>query len=80
MTDKKPSPQKGVPKVFWTTHQLALVREYYPDIPNAEIAALVGHSVKSVVAEAFRMGLYKSPERLRQMGVQNIAKRWGKAS
>lgn len=68
----KPSPQKGVPKVFWTTRQLELVRELYPNTPNAEIAAQVGHSVKSVVAEAHRMGLKKSPERLRQMGVENV--------
>lgn len=71
----KPSPQKGVPKVFWTTRQLELVRELYPNTPNAEIAAQVGHSVKSVVAEAHRMGLKKSLERLQAMGRTNVALR-----
>ncbi len=60
----------------WSEQELQLLREVYPNTPNIEIAQRLGRSVKSVVSKAHHIGLKKDPERLREMGRQNVSLRY----
>ena len=59
----------------WSAEELDVLRELYPDTPNLEIAKRLGRSVKSVVSKAHALDLKKNPDRLREMGRQNVALR-----
>ncbi len=61
----------------WSAEELELLKELYPTTPNLEIAHQVGRSIKSVVSKAHQMGLRKDEERLREMGRENVAARYG---
>jgi hypothetical protein len=60
----------------WTEEELQILRELYPLRPNLEIAHQLKRSVKSVVSKAYHLGLKKDPERLREMGRENVALRY----
>lgn len=60
----------------WTEQELQVLREVYPLRPNLEIAHQLKRSVKSVVSKAYHLGLKKDPERLREMGRENVALRY----
>lgn len=60
----------------WTQEELDKLRELYPTEPNLEVAKALGRSVKSVVSKAHNLGLKKNPERLRQMGRENVSHRY----
>lgn len=60
----------------WTEAEISTLRELYPHIPNKQVARSIGRSVTSVVCRAQRMGLRKTPERLREMGLENVRGRW----
>lgn len=60
----------------WEPEELALLEELYPSTPNLDIAHRVGRSVKSVVSKAHHLGLRKDPERLAEMGRENVAQRY----
>lgn len=60
----------------WTQAELDQLREIYPTEPNLEVAKALGRSVKSVVSKAHNLGLKKNPERLRQMGRENVSHRY----
>ena len=60
----------------WTEAELQTLREVYPLRPNLEIAHQLKRSVKSVVSKAYHLGLKKDPERLREMGRENVALRY----
>lgn len=62
----------------WTKEEVATLRRMYRSSSNAEIADRLGRKISSVVFKGFRLGLSKGPKRLRAMGKENIAKRWGK--
>ena len=62
----------------WTKNEVRLLRKMHAMRSNAEIAIILGRSVQSVVFKASHMGLQKSKKRLREMGKENIAKRWSK--
>lgn len=68
--DKRVFPIEKMPR--WTHEQVTLLTELYPMTPNEEIARQLGRTVKSVVAKAHNLKLRKDPERLRQMGQQNV--------
>ena len=59
----------------WSGEELDVLRELYPHTPNLEIAKRLGRSVKSVVSKAHALDLKKNPDRLREMGRQNVALR-----
>ncbi len=61
----------------WTKDEIGVLRRLYRTVSNAEIAEFLGRKVSSVVFKGYRLGLSKGPRRLREMGQQNIAKRWG---
>jgi len=60
----------------WSDEELNLLRELYPSSANMEIAKRLGRSVKSIVSKAHHIGLKKDPERLREMGRQNVSLRY----
>ncbi|MAE27733.1 MAG: hypothetical protein QF724_09010 [Planctomycetota bacterium] len=62
----------------WKDSELEILRELYPLEPNLSIAKSLGRSVKSVVSKAHNMGLKKNPERLQQMGQQNVSLRYNR--
>ncbi len=62
----------------WTEEELDRLRELYPDHSNLDIATELNRSVKSVVSKAHHLGLRKHPERLKEMGRQNVGLRYGK--
>jgi hypothetical protein len=60
----------------WTPEDLELLARLYPTTSNLEIAKLLDRSVKSIVSKAHTEGLKKDPERLREMGRQNVSQRY----
>lgn len=61
----------------WTKSEVATLRSLYKTTSNAEIAEILGRKVSSVVFKGHRLGLSKGPRRLKEMGKENIALRWG---
>jgi len=62
----------------WDLRSVSVLIEMYPLASNYEIAQQVRRSVKSVVSKAHTLKLTKDYERLRQMGRDNVAKRYEK--
>jgi hypothetical protein len=60
----------------WTKEEVALLKRLYRTHSNAEIAGILGRKVSSVVVKGHRLGLSKGPRRLREMGRENIKRRW----
>ena len=60
----------------WTKEEVALLRRLYRTHSNSEIAEILGRKVSSVVFKGHRLGLAKGARRLRDMGRENIRKRW----
>ena len=64
------------PMPRWTDEETERLRELYPVMPNREIALLLQRSIKSVISKAHHLGLHKSRHRLRQMGRENVRRRY----
>lgn len=60
----------------WTKEEVALLKRLYRTHSNAEIAAILGRKVSSVVFKGHRLGLSKGARRLKEMGRENIRRRW----
>jgi hypothetical protein len=60
----------------WQPDELKVLEELYPLTSNLEIAHQLGRSVKSIVSKAHNLGLKKNLERLREMGRQNVSRRY----
>ena len=60
----------------WTKEEVSLLRRLYRTHSNAEIAEILGRKVSSVVFKGHRLGLQKGARRLREMGRENIRRRW----
>ena len=60
----------------WTKQEVEVLRRLYKTHSNADIAAILGRKVSSVVFKAHRLGLAKGIRRLREMGRENISLRW----
>jgi hypothetical protein len=60
----------------WTKEEVALLRRLYRTHSNAEIAGILGRKVSSVVFKGHRLGLSKGARRLKEMGRENIKRRW----
>ncbi|MEZ5979443.1 MAG: hypothetical protein R3F34_14660 [Planctomycetota bacterium] len=60
----------------WTEEDLEKLRELYASTPNLEIAKALSRSVKSVVSKAHHLGLKKDEDRLREMGRENVKRRY----
>ena len=60
----------------WTREEISVLRRLYRTHSNAEIARVLGRKVSSVVFKGHRLGLSKGIRRLREMGRENIRRRW----
>ncbi len=60
----------------WTKEEVSILKRLYRKHSNAEIAQLLGRKVSSVVFKGHRLGLSKGVRRLREMGRENIRRRW----
>lgn len=60
----------------WTDEELDLLQNLYPKTRNIDIAKELGRTVKSVVSKAHTLGLKKDPQRLREMGRENVSLRY----
>ena len=60
----------------WTNEEVSLLKRLYRTRSNAEIAENLGHKVSSIVFKGHRMGLSKGARRLKEMGQENIRRRW----
>ncbi|MAW62325.1 MAG: hypothetical protein CMJ94_16035 [Planctomycetes bacterium] len=60
----------------WRPEDVEQLRAMYPDTPNLDIAKALDRTLKSVVSKAHDLGLKKSPDRLRDMGRENVALRY----
>jgi len=66
----------GTARPRWTKAEIAILRRLYKTRSNAEIAAVLGRKVSSVVFKGHRLGLAKGMKRLKEMGRENISRRW----
>lgn len=60
----------------WRPEDVEKLRMLYPHTPNLEIAKQLDRTLKSVVSKAHDLKLKKSPDRLREMGRENVALRY----
>jgi hypothetical protein len=60
----------------WTKEEISILRRLYRTHSNAEIAQVLGRKVSSVVFKGHRLGLSKGIRRLKEMGRENIRRRW----
>ena len=70
------APRQSRLRPRWTRSEIAILKRLYRTRSNAEIAKLLGRKVSSVVFKAHRLRLSKGIRRLREMGRQNIRRRW----
>lgn len=49
-------------RIFWSENMLSILRRYYPDTKNEEIAGMLGVSPRTVVRKARELHLEKSRE------------------
>ena len=73
---KKTKVKVGQVRPRWTSEEVALLKRLYRTHSNAEIAEIIGRKVSSVVFKGHRMGLSKGARRLKEMGQENIRRRW----
>lgn len=60
----------------WTKSEVKILKSMYRTHSNWEIAVQLGRKESSVVFKGHRLGLRKSAARLKEMGKENIARRW----
>jgi hypothetical protein len=60
----------------WTKDEISTLKRLYRTRSNSEIARLLGRTVSSIVFKGYRLGLSKGIRRLKEMGRENINKRW----
>jgi|GEM_PF-919222 len=75
-TNKKKKTRTSRVRPRWTKEEVALLKRLYRTHSNAEIAEILGRKVSSVVFKGHRLGLAKGARRLKEMGRENIARRW----
>jgi hypothetical protein len=64
-------------KPTWSEMELDFLKQFYASIPAKKIAFHLKRTPRSITCMAFRLGLKKSHERLREMGAENVDRRWG---
>jgi hypothetical protein len=80
--DRSPKSERIIPqkrsrvRPRWSKEEIAILRRLYRTHSNAEIAQVLGRKVSSVVFKGHRLGLSKGIRRLKEMGRENIRKRW----
>ena len=67
-----------MPGKMWTDSERAQLREHYSCISATNLSKLLNRSASAIEGRAFKDGLKKSHDRLREMGAENVRKRWDK--
>ncbi len=62
----------------WSPDEIAKLKAMYAEASNLDIAMALDRTVKSVVSKAHNLGLKKAPQRLIEMGRQNVSLRYNK--
>jgi len=62
----------------WSKEEVLTLKRLYRTQSNSEIAKVLGRTVSSIVFKGYRLGLSKGIRRLKEMGRENINKRWHK--
>ena len=75
-TNKRSKGRANRVRPRWTKEEVSLLKRLYRTHSNAEIAGILGRKVSSVVFKGHRLGLSKGARRLREMGRENIRRRW----
>jgi len=70
------APKKKSVRPRWSKEEVSVLKKLYRSHSNAEIAKILGRKVSSVVFKGHRLGLSKGIRRLREMGRENIRRRW----
>jgi hypothetical protein len=70
--------ETSTPMPRWSAAEIERLRGMYSDHSNLEIAQALNRSVKSVVSKAHNIGLKKDPQRLKEMGRQNVSLRYNR--
>ncbi len=73
---KKNKSRKSQGRPRWTKEEVSVLKRMYRSSSNAEIAEVLGRKVSSVVFKGHRLGLSKGARRLKEMGQENIRRRW----
>ena len=59
-------------KIYWDGNMLSVLRRYFPNTRNEEVAEMLGVSPRTVVRKARELGIYKDPGFCKKMS-QNAA-------
>ena len=57
--------------IFWNKDMIDLLKRYYPNTKNEEVAELLGVSVSTMLRKARKLGLYKDKDFCRLMSQEN---------
>jgi hypothetical protein len=64
-------------KPHWTEREKNVLKEHYAFISAERLReAMPGRSPRSIISQAYRMGVKKVHERLREVGRENVSRRW----
>lgn len=67
-----------VGKHHWTKGERDALKQHYSAIPTSRLPALLQDRTSAAIRDqAHRMQLKKCEERIREMGRENVLKRWG---
>ncbi len=75
---KRTSARSSRKRPRWSKEEVLTLKRLYRTQSNAEIARVLGRTVSSIVFKGYRLGLSKGIRRLKEMGRENINKRWHK--
>jgi hypothetical protein len=75
---KRKTQQAAGKRPRWTKEEISTLKRLYRTQSNANIARLLHRTVSSIVFKGYRLGLSKGIRRLKEMGRENINKRWKK--
>ncbi len=73
---RAPSRVAALKRPRWTREEVLTLKRLYRTRSNAEIARVLGRTVSSIVFKGYRLGLSKGIRRLKEMGRENINRRW----
>lgn len=57
-------------KIYWDGNMLSVLRRYFPNTRNEEVAEMLGVSPRTVVRKARELGIYKDPDFCKDMSRQ----------
>ena len=65
--------RSGCPKLFWDGNMISILRRYYPNTNNHEVADMIGVSSYTLTKKARELGIAKDREYLRKIHAASIA-------